>query len=444
MLGSILQKFRSSDFSKNTFIIMLGTIFSQFVLIAATPWLSRIYTPDEFGLYGMFIGMAMLLGSAMTLRYTIAIMIAETSEKAHDVVKLCLLLSVCITAILTGVAAVFYAPLQGLLNLKDIGYYLMLLPVYAGVLGINETLFSWLNRNKAYNYISINRIVTSSLTLTTTLLWGYFVDRTAHGLIMGSLVGQGMGTVLLFFRGLRFRPFDFHIDLPRIRAMARQYRSFPIYTLPSEFINIFTNQLPVFMLNSLMKNSAAAGNFSMTNRVLGIPLVFVSNSISEVFRQKAADEYRLKGTCRPLFLKTTGALAAMGIIPFAVLFFFGPQIFTFVLGPKWTQAGEYARVLAPLFCLKFIVSPMTVTFFIAQKQRVDFYIHIAMLTLTAAPFYIANYYYHNTYYALIGFSLAYSLIYLPYFYLSLKFATNEAHTPPPQDPVVVPGLVSQP
>ncbi|RYY40076.1 MAG: hypothetical protein EOO08_06990 [Chitinophagaceae bacterium] len=429
MLGMIAKKLVRSDFSRNTAVIMLGTVFAQFLLIGATPWLSRLYAPEAFGLYGVFVGAATLLGYVMTLRYTNAIMLADGTELAWSVVRLCAKLTAAVAALCLVLTFVAAAPLQRWLHLEGIGRGFWLLPVYGAILGLNESLFCWLNRNKAYRQIALNRIVTSCLTLATTVLWGYFRDRSAHGLIAGSLLGQGLGTLLLFSLGRRFVSGSASAPGTQ-RLLVRQYKSFALYTLPSDLINILTNQLPVFLLNGLMKNPAAAGHYSMTNRVLGAPLVFVSSSISEVFRQRAADDYRQHGTCRPIFLKTTALLAVLGIVPFALIFLFGPQLFSWALGAEWEQAGRYARVLAPLFCLKFIVSPMTVTFFIAEKQRSDFYLHIAMLLLTALPFYIIHYYWGNASYALIGYSLSYSLIYLPYFYLSLRYTHNPLQGPP--------------
>ncbi|GAB4093961.1 MATE family efflux transporter [Flaviaesturariibacter terrae] len=425
MLARILRKFRGSDFSKNTLIIMMGTVFAQFLLIAATPVLSRIYMPAEFGLSGVFIASAYILQYLFTLKYPFAIMVGEDEQKSYRVVQLCLWLCAAFTVVLTIVFYLLSGPLLRMLHLTELGNYLLLLPLFSGVLAANETLFAWMNRNKAYRYISINRIVTASVTLVCMLLWAVLIDHSAKGLILGTGLGQLIGTGLLFYRSQGYARFPLRPNWAALRSVAHEYRSFPIYTLPSEMINIVTNQLPVFMLKRFLPTATEAGYFSMTNRVLGIPLTFVSSSISEVFRQRAADDYRINGSCRPIFLKTAGTLAAAGIVPFLVLFFFGPQLFSFVLGKEWTEAGHYAQLLAPLFCLKFIVSPMTITFFIAQKQRVDFFIHIAMLFLTALPFYIGFLVYHSIFYSLLGYSLSYSLIYLPYFYLSLKFATQK-------------------
>ncbi|RYY95486.1 MAG: hypothetical protein EOO11_15735, partial [Chitinophagaceae bacterium] len=434
MVARILNRFRSSDFSRNTVTIFLGTVSAQFVLIAATPWLSRIYDPAAFGLSGVFMSAAYILQYLMTLRYSFAIMIGEDAERSFRVVQLCLWLCLGFTALLTGLFALALEPLLRWLNLAELGHYFLLLPLFAGVLAVNETLFAWLNRNKAYSYIAVNRILTTGTTLLVTVGWGYAIDRSAMGLISGTLAGQALGSLLLLYRSRRFGRFSLRFNGGQLRATAHQYRSFAIYTLPSEMINVLTNQLPIFMLRRYMPGAEPAGYYNMTNRVLGMPLTFVSASISEVFRQRAADDYRIHGSCRPIFLKTLGMLAAVGIVPFLVLFFFGPELFAFVLGAEWREAGEYARLLAPLFCLKFIVSPMTITFFIAQKQRMDFFIHLAMLLLTAAPFYIGFLVYHDHRASLLGYSLSYSLIYLPYLYLSLKFATDRRRAAPAADP----------
>ncbi|RYY92945.1 MAG: hypothetical protein EOO11_20540, partial [Chitinophagaceae bacterium] len=344
MVSRILQRLRRSDFSKNTLIIMLGTVFSQFLLIAATPVLSRIYLPEEFGLSGVFLASAYILQYIFTLRYTFAIMIGEDAERSFRVVQLCLGLCVIFGVLLTALFYFVSGPLLQLLRIGELGNYFLLLPAFSAVLAANETLFAWMNRNKAYRYISINRMVTAAVTLVVMLLWGWLIDHSARGLILGTLAGQLIGTAMLFYRSQGIRRFPLRPRWKELRAAAYEHRSFPIYTLPSEMINIVTNQLPVFMLKRFLPTATEAGYFSMTNRVLGMPLTFVSSAISEVFRQRAADDYHSTGTCRPIFLKTARTLALTGILPFLLLFLFGPQLFSFVLGSEWAEAGTYARI----------------------------------------------------------------------------------------------------
>jgi teichuronic acid exporter len=422
MYARIIGRFKRSEFSKNTATVFLGSIISQGILIVSTLWLSRLYPPESFGLYGVFIGIGNILGLLMTLRYTQAIIISETKEKSFSMLQICINLSIAFFLFFSLLFFVLLSWLLHLFNAEDLGKYFLLVPLFAAVFGINESLFVWLNWNKAYRYISINRVVTAVITVVTSITWAYYIDNSCMGLIFGTILGQGLGTILLIYRSNRFHKFTLGLSFFNARRLMKAYRSFPFYTLPSDFINVLTNQLPVLMLNKFAL-AADAGHYSMCNRILGLPSTFVSSAISEVFRQRSAEDYHRTGTCRPIFMKALKFLTLAGIPVFALIAIFGPTLFSFLLGKEWTNAGLYSRILALLFCFKFIVSPLTVTFFVAQKQRMDFFIHILMLVFAALPLYIGFVYFNDPYYSLLFYSVSYSLIYLLYLFLSLNYAT---------------------
>ena len=122
--------------------------------------------------------------------------------------------------------------------------------------------------------------------------------------------------------------------------------------MPSDFINNFSNLIPVFVLSSYAAiPNVSVGFYNMSNRILGLPIGLISNSIGEVFKQRAASDYNDFGTCRPIFIKTFKALLISSIFPFAILILFGADIFAFAFGEKWRGAGEYSRILGVMFFL---------------------------------------------------------------------------------------------
>ena len=116
----------------------------------------------------------------------------------------------------------------------------------------------------------------------------------------------------------------------------------------------------------------------MSNRILGLPIGLISNSIGEVFKQRAASDYNEFGTCRPIFIKTFKALLISSIVPFTILILFGADIFAFAFGEQWRGAGEYSQILGVMFFFRFTVSPLTYVFYIANKQRLDLLLHLLL------------------------------------------------------------------
>jgi O-antigen/teichoic acid export membrane protein len=141
--------------------------------------------------------------------------------------------------------------------------------------------------------------------------------------------------------------------------------------MPADLINVFTSQLPTVMLGHYTKVSTI-GQYNMSNRFLGLPAVFLSGAITDVFKQRASKDFHETGTYRPIFLKTFKTLSLLALPPFLIVGIFGADIFEILLGSQWRQAGTISQLLALMFFFKFIVSPLSYIIYIAGKNWFSF------------------------------------------------------------------------
>ena len=161
----------------------------------------------------------------------------------------------------------------------------------------------------------------------------------------------------------------------------------------------------------------------ITERVLNAPISLVANAIGDVFRQEASSKYAQTGQCRIIYLQTLKKLALLSFIPFAILFIFSEQIFGLLFGKEWVEAGIIAKILMPVFFLRFLSSPLSYMFLIAEVQRVDLYWQIALFALVIISFLIGNYF-SSVYLTLYLFSFSYCLMFLLNLYLSYLLASG--------------------
>lgn len=420
MYKKIVDKINSSEFAKNVMTIFSGSVASQILPILFMPILTRLYEPEAYGVFGLYISIGTIASAFSTLRYSQAIQISEQKEDAFLILKFCIFLVFSFSTLLLLILVPIFLFYMPFLKIESIGATILSLPFYVLCIGLNEVLLVWINRNKQFKYISFNRILTTSLNLIIALIWALTVNQTFNGLISGIVVAQMMGTGFLLFRANQIQKFDLPFNKNRLKHLIIKFKHFPIYSLPSDLINVITNQMPILMLNKYATNKEV-GYFNMSNRILGLPSLLISASIGEVFKQRATQDYIKNGTCLPIFNNTFKTLVLIGIVPFTVIALFGPWLFTFFLGTKWTEAGHYSQIFSVMFFLRFAISPLTYTFYITGKQKIDFYGHILMLISTLIPFYLGFNLLKNVYLSLIMFSISYSLIYAAYYYYSKKY-----------------------
>jgi len=116
------------------------------------------------------------------------------------------------------------------------------------------------------------------------------------------------------------------------------------------------------------------------------------------------------GTCRRIFLKTLAGTLFFSLPPFLALIFFAPPLFAFVFGEPWREAGRYAQLLAPMYAMRFVASPLGFVLIIAEKQ--DFYLGwqavLFAMTVTAIA---VGWIWEEALVAVAFFSLSYTVLY---------------------------------
>ncbi len=420
MIKRVRQRIKS-DFIKNVATLATGTSFAQAVTILTAPFLYRIYDKEDYGSLGQYMAITGVVGVFSTMQYLQVILLEKDDDDAKKVMWLNRLINISITVLLTIVVLLFNTHIANLLNNPKVAIWLYLLPLSIFFSGQNAIFRAWANRKKKYKLMTFNAILTSISVPIVSISVG-LINDSVLGLFLGLLTSQIIPPIVLLIGltrkedlGLKYFDFDF------IKSKAKAYRDFPLYNMPSEFINRFTNQLPVFML-STYAGTGVVGVYNLCVRMLGLPIQLMGGAIAEVFKQKASQDFNEMGSFNQIFVKTLKTLAGISIIPFVILIVFAPDVFEFVFGTEWREAGVFAQILGVLFVFRFIVSPLSFSFIIANKLREDMFWHIWMLISNLLIFFI-GFNFFTDYKIVLGlFAINYSLIYMIYIIRSFTFS----------------------
>lgn len=419
----LLTRFKNSPFAKNVATLAGGTGVAQAISIFTAPIVTRIYTPSDYGILALYMLVTGLLISFATMQYNNAIIVEKDDEIAKNLLELIIIIAGILSATLFFVLLNLKRQIALLLNSPELENWLLLTPFSIFINAWSIAFMALANRTKAFILMSKNRIISALLVPIVSIGLGLII-KGPTGLIIGLVFGQSLAALLLsnyFFRTQGFR-FIFNKDI--IKQSAIKHINFPKYSLASEFIYNFTNQIPILMLGKYF-GSASVGHFNLSNRLLGMPVGFLAGSVSEVFRQRASEDYKNTESCEKIFLKTLKTLSLISIVPFTIIFLFGPQIFSFAFGKQWIEAGNFAQIMSILFFFKFTISPLTYVFFISQKQKVSFILQVIRLVGLLLSFIITYALTSDVFITLYVFVSYYCLIYLVFLILSWRYSKNE-------------------
>lgn len=141
----------------------------------------------------------------------------------------------------------------------------------------------------------------------------------------------------------------------------------------------------------------------------------------DVFKQRASEDYKKDGHCKEIFKKTFWVLFLMALPPSLILYFWVDDLFSFVFGEPWREAGVYAQILIPALFLRFIANPLSFMIYIAEKQVWNFLCMAGLLPMILAGLLMSN----DAVEAVRIISISYCLYYLLHLMLSFKLAVTK-------------------
>ncbi|MCX8084450.1 MAG: oligosaccharide flippase family protein [Calditerrivibrio sp.] len=390
-----------------------GTILSQFILLVVSPVLTRVYKPEDFGEYAFYLAVVTVLSVVVTGRYDLAVMIAENDEQSEAVALLSIFLSLLsgVFILVLGVVFVFAGFLKDFISLIVLG------SIHLFFIGFYNTLYHRLNRAGHFKMISVVAVAQSMVIVVYQMLAG-FLKPNSFNLILGSLLGVVVADIIILLKDsnvvgiLRYKK--------ELKTVALRYINFPKYDMWAGLFNTGFQQVPVMLVSSFF-GAINAGFFSLTQRMLQMPVSLIAGSVLGAFRQKAIDEFKEKGECRDIFIKVLRFMAVVALLPTLIILFFGEEIFGFVFGNDWRISGFFAQILVISFFVRFITSPLTYMFYIAEKQHWNLLGQIAFILVTLGSFYIGDQK-NSVKLALYLYTISLSVIYLIYLYLSYLFS----------------------
>lgn len=367
------------SFARNAITLITGTMISQTLLILVAPILTRLYSPEDFGVSVLFASLLGIFSVVVCGRYELAIPLPDKGTDAVNLLVLSLLVSFGVAVLSLVIVVLFGTHIASFLGSSELKNWLLLLPISLLATGLYQGCNYWSIRQKQFKRLAARTINQSMVTSLTQIGAGLACNSSPGGLIGGVILGQLFASVRLVFQifqdeGRTLLSSINQIDLLRV---LRRYKRFPLYDSWSGLFNTVSTTLPALLLGYFF-NSAVVGFYALGQRTLSAPMGIIGGSIGQSFFSLAA-EARRNGELDKLTLKVYQRLFEIGYVPIALLTIIAPELYLLIFGEAWRTAGEYIRCLGPWIFLVFVSSPLSVLYLILERQRELFIFNISML-----------------------------------------------------------------
>ncbi len=337
--------------------MIFGTGVSQIIFILSSPLLSRIYSPESFGVFATFFAIISILSAFTSGRYELATVLPSKNYNSNNLVLLTIFVSLFSTFLLSLLIFIFNDSIEDIFNF-DISTWIFLIPL--GILAVNIfNIFTYHNiRLKKYEDLSTSKIIKSASLVLIQVSIGIF-DKSVFGLLVGHIFSHFIGSIKLFFNSLKNNLLE-DMSLKKIKDLSYKYSNFPKYDAPSSILDIASIQLP-FLLMIKIGGEIVSGNFFLASRVISIPSALIGQSMGQVYFQELNEAKNMKGFSSNLLKNTIKKLIIIAA-PFTVfIYFLSPYLFPVIFGDKWILGGEIAQYLAILSLIQLITVPLSST-----------------------------------------------------------------------------------
>jgi O-antigen/teichoic acid export membrane protein len=401
--------FNNLSFLKNTSSVLISSILVQIIPFLILPVLSRQISEESLGIYIFWISISATISILMTFKLDMAIFVTANKNQAKKLVQ-----SIIITSLLIGF--LFFILSIFIFDIHFIPKKYKLIKPFVFLLIINSifnSVFQGLNSfqifSSDFKKYNLSRIIQAFSINSLVIVIVLFYSQNEFVIISAHTIGTLISTLIVFC--LTKTGFDFKNSYADFIKNLKDYKRFPIFSLPAEFINNFSHNVPyIFILTKF--DPIFLGYYSVIIKALSAPIGLIGNSMLTVFKEEASIEIRENGNCTKSYLRILKFLSIIGIVGFSIYFIVAPDLFSIVFGENYKIAGELSRIMIPLFLFRFIASPLSYTLFITNKQNIDLIWQVVLIIGVFLIFFFSKEFYHAIYIYVIFYSIMYLINFL--------------------------------
>lgn len=366
----------SKQYGRNIARLMVGSTIAQAIPVIISPILTRIYTPADLGVLGLFLALSNIFGQISNGRYELAIGLPQDDEDAIHVAAVCLLITCSLSLVLFVLVCCFdrtFAHWLGNLNIK---LWLYFVPLAVLLIGVFQVLNYLSIRMSLFSSVAKANVVKSVCSAAVQVGLG-LLKPGAFGLILGNLFGNA-GCIASLFNKLRKETFWKSIRWRKLKDSAVRYQNFPKFMLWSVLFNTLSRNAASIFISSFY-SIATLGYYALVQRIFALPVSVIATSFSQVYLNAATEERKRTGRAKHAFYYSLKKLLLF-VFPISVFLFFAVEpLIVIVFGAKWAMAGEYAKILIPFFFCQFVSSALSISAAVFEKQRISFFIGLSLM-----------------------------------------------------------------
>ena len=244
-------------------------------------------------------------------------------------------------------------------------------------------------RNQQYTRLSGYQI--SQSILSAVGKWGFgFAGKTTIGLPLATVLAQfGSLGVSIALAWKKLRANWEKVVWSDCRAVAVEYRNFPMFNLPRSLVNSLGQALPIWFLTPCF-GLEKVGQLSLALLAAFVPLNIVARACYQVLFQRVSEAVQQQRPINQLLRRFMFVTTAILFVGMAIVYFFVPQLVTILFGAEWIESASIIRCMYPYLLLMPICGSICFLADVFARQKTAMWLETAYVAAMAITLWLGT------------------------------------------------------
>lgn len=391
-----------NDFYKKVLQGFLGNFSGLLLPILFLPFVTRFYSPIDYGEFALFNTSYLLFSIICTGMYSSAILKETNDILALNLLVLSLVISfiVCLLISLILLCLSYIQYVQVSRNF----WIFFFIPILILLFGFSTSLSSWLQRAEKIKQLSFATILISISTSFFTLIFGY-LKFGYIGLVYSLLISQIIYSSLLLRYFIKYNNINLsEVRIKYIFVVAAKHIDFPKYNLVLGLFDGLSDNIIVYSISTYF-GSTILGQYTFAKNLVMRPLQLIVSSVNNLYYRRLVI---MKAAKENYFIFTKNLLLSLIVlvVPFCLLLLtLGNNLFSFLFGTNWQLAASISMVLLPKIVINYINGSISSTPLVFNKLMTNTIFSTLNNFIPIIFFIVVSYFFNNFFYSFASYSL---------------------------------------
>ena len=366
-------------FKSNRSWYFLGSALSQLLTLITSFYIVKGVTASVFGEFSFFVALATIIGSISTLKFEQAIVVSDSIDDSVAKFRLTIQVALVINILLLPI---LFFVLGSKITLFD----LFLVFVVANNIVLNASI------QQAFLYLEghfFNGIFNVCYSFVN-LVFVYLLIQKPEGLQISYALAYAVSSFVFLIILVKFK-FNFKfLSWQTFVELYKKNKQYPIYIFPGAVLSIFlTFGHPVFI--SYLYNNKLVGLFSISNRILNLPIIVVSSVVSGLFRVRLSKLF-FNNDRHEIYRQSVRALMFLvlsSIVIYPALVYVIMNINSYIKLTGWEGIDKVAPLLGVYVLSQYFYIPMCNIPLVCERKRLLFRMNLYQFILNIIVYALA-------------------------------------------------------